>query len=483
MATFTSLGIGSGLDLNGIVNKMVALERQPLRQLQQQASAIQNRISLYGQIRSQLSAVADAATALGSSTAWSALSAGVSPAQGLAVALDAGGGARAGSWQVQVDRLATGQALASAALDAQQGAGSGTLTIETGTWSGTRFSADSAGTALTVPISAANNTPSAIADAINAASGASGPVLASTITDASGTRLVITSRGTGAASGFRIGVTAAPDDGLQRLAYPPATAPDAVTPGTGMTRTREAGNAQIQVDGVSLSSSSNRLDGAIAGLSLQLTQTTSAPVSVTVHADTESRRTQINTFVEAYNTLSRTLSSATAYDAATKTAGPLQADRTAIGLQQALRTALRGVREGGSYSRLSDVGITQARDGTLAIDARKLDNALANGSALGELFHASGTAGRTDGLFVRLRGLVQQALRSDDGSVTQRTDALQAAVRRNEREQDRVNDRAERVQARLVAQYSALDKSMSSLNALNGYVSQQISAWNRSSDP
>ncbi|NBS47666.1 MAG: flagellar cap protein FliD, partial [Betaproteobacteria bacterium] len=70
MATISSLGVGSGLDLNGMVSKLVALERQPLQGLQSRASAIQTRISTFGQLGSQLAQLADAASALASSSGW-----------------------------------------------------------------------------------------------------------------------------------------------------------------------------------------------------------------------------------------------------------------------------------------------------------------------------------------------------------------------------------------------------------------------------
>lgn len=510
MATFTSLGIGSGLDLNGIVSKLVALERQPLQLLQKRAQALQSQISLYGQIASQLSAVSDAASRLASASSWAGLAVTSSNTQVVAAALGGSGTARAGSYQVQVNQLAAGQTLASDALDAQQGVGSGSLSIELGTWSGSTFSATSGASPLTINVSAPNNTPAAIADAINAASGGDGPVVASTLTDASGTRVVVSSRDTGAAQGFRISVTDPTDSGLKRLAYPPVTTTGTITqqvpvfetltnPITGavtqvltgyttqtqtvsttqgMTRSREAADAQLTIDGVALSSASNRFDDAIPGVSLLLGQVSASPVTVTVSADAEGRREQVESFVEAYNTLARTLASATAYDAASKTAGPLQGDRTAIALQQALRSVLRSVREGGTYARLSDVGIEQQRDGTLRINAQRFDAALANGAELGALFNASGTAGVGDGIFVRLRSLARQASLPDAGTVALRTEALQNSVQRNDREQDRVNDRADRIQARLIAQYSALDKSLAGLNALGGYVSQQVQAWN-----
>ena len=52
MATISSVGIGSGLDVKNIVSQLVALEKQPLTQLKAKAETVQAQVSAYGQIKS-----------------------------------------------------------------------------------------------------------------------------------------------------------------------------------------------------------------------------------------------------------------------------------------------------------------------------------------------------------------------------------------------------------------------------------------------
>ena len=106
--------------------------------------------------------------------------------------------------------------------------------------------------------------------------------------------------------------------------------------------------------------------------------------------------------------------------------------------------------------------------------------ALTQGEDLGKLFNATGTAGVSDGIARRLKSLAD-GLTNTDGSLTTRTSQLQSSVRRNSDDQHRVNDRVANVEKRLRAQYGALDKSMSGLTALNAYVSQQVTLWNKNS--
>ena len=66
------------------------------------------------------------------------------------------------------------------------------------------------------------------------------------------------------------------------------------------------------------------------------------------------------------------------------------------------------------------------------------------------------------------------------GMVTNEASALAAVLADNTKQQTAVNDRATALQAQLQAQYSALDAQMASLNALNAYVTQQVTLWNKS---
>ena len=70
MATISSPGIGSGLDINSIITQLVAVERVPLTQLKTQATALQTKLSTYGKVQSAISALRDAASALTRSETW-----------------------------------------------------------------------------------------------------------------------------------------------------------------------------------------------------------------------------------------------------------------------------------------------------------------------------------------------------------------------------------------------------------------------------
>ena len=65
--SISSAGIGSGLDVKGIISSLMAVESQPLTLLQDKASTVTTEISAVGQIQSLTSTMADKARALSSS--------------------------------------------------------------------------------------------------------------------------------------------------------------------------------------------------------------------------------------------------------------------------------------------------------------------------------------------------------------------------------------------------------------------------------
>lgn len=469
MATISSPGIGSGLDVQGIVKQLVALERTPLKQLQAQASTFQTRLSTYGTIKSQVSAFGEAAAKLSTNTGWNAVTAVSSNAS--AVSVTASAGAQATSITIEVERLAKAQSVASMAVPAGSAMGEGKLIFELGSWMDGSFSAG-AGTPVSVTIEAGKDSLAAIAAKINE-SGAS--VSATVLRDASGERLLLRSKETGEANGFRISVEDADDkDGndLTRLAFNPGS-------DTGMTQTQAGQNALATVNGVPISTASNRLTNTLPGLTLQLSQLTTAPVEIDVKTDLDATKKSIQSFVDTYNALRNTLANATRYDEGSKMAGALQGDSTAVGLQNALRGMMRSVTASVPFSRLADIGIEMKTGGALEVKTAKLDASMSNYDAVKALFTAISEDPTARGFGVKVKRFADGLLAAD-GLVNNKTSAIQASIKRNGLEQERVNDRASRVELRLLAQYNSMDANVGQLNGLSAFVSQQIALWNRS---
>lgn len=469
MASISSPGIGSGIDVQSIVSQLVALEKAPLTRLETQANSIKTKISTYGTISSQVSALGDAAFKLGSSSGWNSVKA--SSSNPSAVGVSASAGAPPTSLTMEVQQLAKAQSTASTAIATGAAVGSGTLTIELGSWSGSSFTAG-ADAPVSVTINPGEDTLTAIAAKINDAGAG---VSATVLKDASGERLLLRSRETGAENGFRITASDADGNntdasGLSRLVYDGTSA-------TGTTRSQAGQNALATINGVSIVSASNKLADTLPGMTIQLSQVTTEPVEIDVSTDQDAIRANVQAFVDAYNSLNNTLATTTKYDDATKTGGTLQGDATAVGLQNALRSMMRSTTASSPFSRLSDIGIEIKSGGTMSLDAEKFGAALADLDGIKDLFMTNTGDATTEG-FGRKIDAFADGLLATDGLVSTRKASLQKSMDRNGLEQERVNERAARAEVRYLAQYNAMDANVAKLNSLNSFVSQQIALWN-----
>ncbi len=393
MATISSPGVGSGLDVNSIVSQLMAIEQQPLTALTQKSQKYQTQLSAFGQVKSALATFQTALQGLSSADKFNALAAASSDAS--VVSATAGANAVPGSYQVEVQQLAQQQKLASNGFASTTAVvGTGTLTIQFGTYDAgsNSFTLNPNKAAASIAIDSANNSLAGIRDAINAAKAG---VSASIVNDGTNSRLVLTSTGSGAANGIKLSVNDGdgnPTDasGLSALAYDPTAA---IGSGKNLTEAVAAKNAQLTLDGIAITQSSNVIKDAIEGVTLNLAKTNvGQPATLSVSRDSAAVTQSVGDFVKAYNGISKTLKDLTAYDPATKTGAVLQGDSTIRSIQTQLRGMLNTVvGTGGALTTLSQIGVSFQSDATLALDSTKLQNAIdTNFNDVAALFAATG---------------------------------------------------------------------------------------------
>ena len=133
-----------------------------------------------------------------------------------------------------------------------------------------------------------------------------------------------------------------------------------------------------------------------------------------------------------------------------------------------------------TWSRLSDIGIGIKADGTLQTNEAKLGNALGNLPELKKLLSADGGSSGESGFVRRFKRLADAALGSD-GVFESRSAGIRSSVTRNGKSQEAMQERLTQTEARLRAQYSALDTKMATLTNLSSYMTQQITQMNRTS--
>ncbi|WOJ96648.1 flagellar filament capping protein FliD [Congregibacter brevis] len=376
-------GIGSGLDIEGLVTQLVAAERGPTEtRLVAREAQLTSQLSAFGTLQGSLSSLQSSVDALADTATFSQRSASSSNSDALGVS--AGAGAAAGSFSVSIDSLAQSQSLASGSFSSLTDVvGEGELTLRFGTADITgadpgpesfnSFSVNADRASATITIDSSNNTLQGVRDAINAADAG---VSAAIVNDGEGFRLLLSSTDTGADNSIEIQVSDTGDsnntdaEGLSRLAFN--------TDANNLSQTVAAQDASFSINGLALTSASNNADDVIDGVSLTLQATTEAPVTVTVRDNESAVRTAIESFVSAFNNFTNVSSNLTAYDAETDRAGALQGDFATRSIITQVRSALTGSSNGfeGPFSTLAELGITTQANGNLAIDEGRLGAAL-----------------------------------------------------------------------------------------------------------
>lgn len=449
----SSVGLASGLEIESLVSQLMAVEKRPVNLLQSKQEIITTKLSSMGLVKSALSEFQAAAAALDSRSEFAAFSASV--ADTTIGSASASSAAKAGSYSLEVEQLATTQKVVSQAKASNFTFADGTLQLF-----------DAAGKSIDIEISAAkgNNTLAGVRDAINA-SGAK--VNASLLNDGSGTRLVITSKDTGSANavgirglGLDYGTVAgaAPADPSNVDAATSAAAKDAI----------------FKLDGITVTRSSNSVSDVISGVTLNLTKANPGdPTTLTIKPDSTSLQTKVENFVKAYNNLQAVIGEQTSYDATTKTAGALNGDSTMRTIQSQLRGILSGAVGGDGVQFLSEAGISVQKDGNLAFDKTKFQKAMDDPEIdVARLFvkDADGT-GAASKIETRIKEML-----STGGLFTARNDGLTSETKNIDTRVDALNARMEAIETRYRAQFTALESTIASLNTTSSFLTQQIEA-------
>lgn len=451
--SISAAGIGSGIDLEGLIQQLLAAEGQPAQvRLNQREAKLQSRLSAFGQFRSALEQLRTSLASLKDPAKFTVRTAAAANEELLSATATAE--AAPGVHDVEVVRLAASQKLASAAVaSAGTVIGSGTLTIAVG------------GSAFSVDIDAGAATLADIRGAINAAPDNTG-VTATLVTANDGVRLVLTASATGALNTVTVSQSGG-DGGLAAVAYDPGNGV------TNLTELQAAGDAQVVIDGFIHDSADNQVEDAVSGLTLQLLSAApGSPTTLTVGDDGKASSKLVADFVAAYNAVIRTSKDLTAFNATTKTAAPLLGDPTLRALQSSLRNeVVRPLESSGGFGALFEIGITTGVDGSLTVDANRLGEALADDYAgVAALFGSAET-----GVGQRLDALLAGFL-DDEGILDARTDGIRSGIEDLTAAREALDRRLEQVEQRLRTQFTALDTLVARFQSTGDFLARQLDA-------
>ena len=380
-------GLGSGLDTEGMITKLMAIEAAPLTQLQSKQAKASAKISAWGTVKSAVAEFQTATQAMQSATAFNSLK-GTSSDETVA-SVTTTSQSKAGSASIAVTQLAqAGKTMLAGTFTAGQTINTlstaSTITLQFGTITGASgptatFTPDSSVTAKVINIRANATLEQAVEDINKAAVG----VKARTVSTPAGLKVVVESLSTGGKTDMRINTgTGILNSGGNAFGVVPTSA-GAV--GTDLVHGQDA---QYTIDDVPISSKTNTITDALSGSTITLKGVSAAgkKANLTVATDTSGVKTQLEAFVKAYNELDKTLRSLSAYGEspgkgqAPVGGGALSGDSTIRAIQTEMRAmfnqAIPGAPKG--YSSMVDIGVTFAKDGTLSLDSTKLNTALTN---------------------------------------------------------------------------------------------------------
>lgn len=458
----STLGAGSGLDLQNLVSQLVAAEGQPTTaRLGRRETEYQANLSGLGQLSSALSQFRGAVAGLKDAASFNKRS--ITLAKQDFFTVSAASTAALGNYEVEVTRLARSHKLTSAGYANEQAAvGTGTLTISAGA------------SALQVTIDGTNNSLAGLRDAINQAAAGNG--VSATIINAdngaggTASKLLLTSLETGAANQISVvvndsdGVSTDPS-GLSAFAYQAIGTQN-------LSVAQTAVDAQILIDGQTITRASNSIGDAINGITLNLSKAEpGTKVTLGVTLDQAGVTKLVTDFAAAYNSLNKTTRGLSSFDQQGGTAGLLLGDATLRGVERRLRGLVFG-DQGASPTlpNLSAMGLAANADGSLAVDQAKLGAALEqNFDALAKFFSGA------DGLAGKLVALADDYV-GGAGAIAGRTASIETSLHRIEDQRGQLNVRLDNLEKRLRAEFSALDRLVASLKTTGDYLAQQLAS-------
>lgn len=452
MASITSTGIGSGLDVANLVRQLVDAERRPTEiRIGRQESRALGQLSAFGSLKSSLSAFNSQLEKMNSLETF--LKRKVSSEDGDVVTASVDETAVPATYNIEVLQLAKTQKLESGSFASSDAVvGTGTLSIAVGSES------------FDIEIDDDNNTLEGIRDAINDAVDNKG-VSATIVNGDTGSFLILTGDNTGSDQSMIITQTGG-DGGLSALEYDPPNSLNSLT------ETRQALDAQIEVDGYLITSDNNTVTGAMDGVTLNLyAANVGETVEVTVTNDLAAVRGQIDAFVNAYNNMISTFDNLTKFNEEAETAAPLLGDSTIRTVRDRIRREMSiAVTDiDATFDTLSQLGIDADVDGKLELDSTKLDDILATEfTKVGQLFANS------DGFAVRIGAIVDGYLDEDVGLIKIRTDGLDTSIEDIADKRKTLNVRLERLETTLLRQFNALDALVGQLSTTSNFLTLQL---------
>ena len=464
------LGIGSGIDLNEVLDQLEAVEKNRLTPIKAQQKAVNNKISGFGKLKSALSTFNSATAKLQKKELFQARFASGNDNY---FTTNVNSKAQLGNYAVSVEQLATAHSVATNAINDKTSAlgndnETRTLTIE-----------QANGQKLNITLGKDDTSLESIANAINQAKvinedGSTSETTVNATIVRSGTdsyQLVITSKETGEQQA--ITSISSDDDKLNSLIGFNANQADS----SAMSEVAKAQDAKFSFNGITINSSSNTVKEVIPGVDITLKAVTTTAQNLTISADNDKAQEALKEWVDAFNQLQSTISSLTQFtagdansDELNNSNGPLIGDSTLRNIDQSIRSIF-SKGQTGELSVLAQIGINMDSNGKLVIKENELEKTLKeNSDAVAILFTGDGeTTGIANEVFAKVSSFIDS-----DGMIDTATNGLNSTLKSLDKRYDQVNNSIDQTIERYRVQFTKLDILINELNGMSNYLTTQF---------
>ena len=464
------LGIGSGIDLNEVLDQLEAVEKNRLTPIKAQQKTINNKISGFGKLKSALSTFNSATAKLQKKELFHART--VSGNDNY-FTTNVSSNAQLGNYSVSVEQLARAHSVATNAVNDKNAAlgndnETRTLTIE-----------QANGQKLNVTLSKDETSLESIANAINQAKvvNEDGSTSESTVnativrSGKDSYQLVITSKETGEQQA--ITSVSSDDDKLNSLIGFDINQADS----SAMSEVAKAQDAKFSFNGITVNSASNTVKDVIPGVDITLKAVTTTSQNLTIAADNEKTQEALKEWVDAFNQLQSIISTLTQFTASDANSdelnsnnGPLIGDSTLRNIDQSIRSIF-SKGQAGEFSVLSQIGINMDSNGKLVIKENELEKALKeNSEAVAILFTGDGeTTGIANEVFAKVSSFIDS-----DGMIDTATNGLNSTLKSLDKRYDQVNNSIDQTIERYRVQFTKLDILINELNGMSNYLTTQF---------
>lgn len=464
------LGIGSGIDLNEVLDQLEAVEKNRLTPIKAQQKTINNKISGFGKLKSALSTFNSATAKLQKKELFQART--VSGNDNY-FTTNVSSNAQLGNYAVSVQQLASAHSVATNTInDKQTALGNNnetrTITIE-----------QANGQKINVTLGKDETSIESIANAINQAkvvnedgSISESPVNATIVRSGIDSyQLVITSKETGEQQ--TITSISSDDEKLNSLVGFDINQADS----SAMSEVAKAQDAKFSFNGITVNSASNTVKDVIPGVDITLKAVTTTSQNLTITADNEKTQEALKEWVEAFNQLQSTISTLTQFTASDANSdelnsnnGPLVGDSTLRNIDQSIRSIF-SKGQAGEISVLAQIGINMDSNGKLIIKENELEKALKeNSEAVAMLFIGDG---ETTGIANEVCAKVSSFIDSD-GMIDTATNGLNSTLKSLDKRYDQVNNSIDQTIERYRVQFTKLDILINELNGMSNYLTTQF---------